>query len=82
MIINLQCFYINSTKIINNKPFQVLQLFVTVRSRIQTCVSIVCRDLVHGGEPVVYRVEWSDIPHHSTRYTACGTSVLKHVGGF
>ena len=82
MIINLQCFYINSTKSINNKPFQVLQLFVTVRSRIQTCVSIVCGDLVHGGASVVCRVEWSDIPHHSTRYTACGTSVLKHVGDF
>jgi hypothetical protein len=52
MTINLQCCNINSTKSVNNKPFQVLQLFATVRSHIQTSVSIVCRDLVHGGESV------------------------------
>jgi hypothetical protein len=38
-----------------NKSFQVLQLFATVRSCIQTCVSIVCRDLVHGGASAVCR---------------------------
>ena len=44
--INLQCCNINSIRSINNKPFQVLQLFTTVLSCIQTSVSIVYRDIV------------------------------------